>query len=164
MRMFLCVAWVVCLTLVSVGLATAAGSPTAPLDRAAYVKQLEAICAPGASATKRIVKGVRENVQKGLLGRAAGQFASAARIFGHTVKGIAAVARPSADAATLSQWFVYLNRQEAYLKKVAGALRAGQKVRSQGYLARFIHYGNLGNNVVLSFGFHSCRFDPTRFG
>ncbi len=109
-------------------------------------------------------QGVRGNVSRGLLNRAAGQFARAADIFGGTVKRISVVPRPSADMATLARWFTDLHLQESYLNKIAGALRAGEKVRAQGYEARFVHYGNAGNNVVLSFEFHACRFDPTRFG
>ncbi|MGA8746213.1 MAG: hypothetical protein WB507_10155 [Solirubrobacterales bacterium] len=153
----------VCL-LIGTGMGKADVPTTAPVERAAYVKQLEAICTPGAEATRRVVKGVRANVQRGLLKTAAGQFARASQIFGGTVKRIGVVPRPSADKPTLAKWFIDLNLQESYLKKISGALRSGEKIRAQGYEARFIHYGNVGNNVVLEFEFHSCRFDPTRFG
>jgi hypothetical protein len=150
--------------LISTGIGMAASPSSAPVERAAYVRQLEAICAPGASATRRVVRGVRGNVGRGLLKRAAGQFARAGDIFGGTVKRISVVPRPSADMTTLARWFTDLHLQGSYLNKIAGALRAGEKVRAQGYEARFVHYGNAGNNVVLSFEFHACRFDPTRFG
>jgi hypothetical protein len=153
----------VCL-LIWTGMGTAAVPTSAPVERATYVKHLEAICAPGASATKRVLKGVRDHVSRGLLKLAAGQFARAAHIFGGTVKQISTVPRPSADRATLTKWFNDLHLQETYLNKIAGALRTGAKIRAQGYETRFVHYGNVGNNVVLAFEFHSCRFDPTRFG
>ena len=153
----------VCL-LIATGMGNAEVPTSAPVERAGYVKQLEAICAPGAEATRRVVKGVRANVQRGLLKRAAGQFARAGQIFGGTVKRIGLVPRPNADKPTLARWFIDLNLQESYLKKIALALRTGEKIRAQGYEARFVHYGNVGNNVVLTFEFHSCRFDPTRFG
>jgi hypothetical protein len=150
--------------LIETGMGMAASPSSAPVERAAYVKELEAICAPGARATRKAVKGVRDNVERGLLKLAAGQFARAAQIFAGTVKQISVVPRPSADQTTLAKWFTDLHLQESYLNKIAGALRAGERVRAQGYEARFVHYGNAGNNVVLSFEFHSCRFDPTRFG
>jgi hypothetical protein len=153
----------VCL-LIATGMGRANVQTSAPVERAAYVKALETICKPGAEATRRVVKGVRANVQRGLLKRAAAQFARAGEIFGGTVKRISVVPRPSADKQTLAQWFIDLNLQETYLDKIAGALRTGEKIRAQGYEARFVHYGNVGNNVVLAFEFHSCRFDPTRFG
>ena len=153
----------VCL-LIATGVGKADVPTAAPVERATYVKQLEAICAPGAEATRRVVKGVRANVQRGLLKRAARQFARAGQIFGGTVKRISIVPRPSAEKLTLTRWFIDLNLQESYLKKIASTLRTGEKIRAQGYEARFVHYGNVGNNVVLAFEFHSCRFDPTRFG
>ncbi len=160
--------WTAGAALVCLAVATGVGNADVPtsasVERAAYVKQLEAICAPGAEATRRVVKGVRANVQRGLLKRAAGQFARASQIFGGTVKRIGLVPRPNAEKPTLARWFIDLNLQESYLKKIALALRTGEKIRAQGYEARFVHYGNVGNNVVLTFEFHSCRFDPTRFG
>jgi hypothetical protein len=157
------VAVMVCMLVVT-GRGRADVPTSAPTERAAYVKQLETICKPGAEATQRVVKGVRANVQRGLLKRAAEQFARAGQIFGGTVKRISVVPRPSTDKQTLAKWFIDLNLQETYLNKIAGALRTGEKIRAQGYEARFVHYGNVGNNVVLAFEFHSCRFDPTRFG
>jgi hypothetical protein len=150
--------------LISTGTGLAASASSAPVERAEYVRRLEAICAPGASATHRAVKGVRANVSRGLLKRAAGQFARAAHIFGGTVKRISVVPRPRADMETLAKWFIDLHLQGSYLDKIAGALRSGEKIRAQGYEARFVHYGNAGNNVVLAFEFHACRFEPTRFG
>lgn len=153
----------VCL-LISTGMGLAASPSSAPVERAEYVRRLETICAPGASATSRAVKGVRANVSRGLLKRAAGQFARAAHIFEGTVKRISVVPRPSADMETLAKWFTDLHLQGSYLDKIAGALQTGEKIRAQGYEARFVHYGNAGNNVVLAFEFHTCRFEPTRFG
>ena len=112
----------VCL-LISTGMGLAASPSSAPVERAEYVRRLEAICAPGASATRRVVKGVRANVSRGLLKRAAGQFTRAAQIFGGTVKQISVVPRPSADMETLARWFTDLHLQGSYLNKIAGALR-----------------------------------------
>jgi hypothetical protein len=140
--------------------AAAAAAPT----RAEYVERLEKICKPDALATQRAMKGARAEVRKERFAAAAGKFAKASSIFGGTVKQIGAVPRPSADVAKLEKWFAYLNRQEDYLRQITSALRAGQGISAQRLTARFIHNGNLANNVVLAFGFDYCSFKFSRYG
>jgi hypothetical protein len=140
--------------------ATAAEAPT----RDEYVSQLEKICKPGALATQRAMKGARADVRKERFPAAAGKFAKATTIFGGTVKRISAAPRPSADTARLSKWFGYLNRQVDYLDQITAALRASQGIKAQRLTARFIHNGNLANNVVLAFGFNYCSFKFSRYG
>ncbi|HXV05578.1 MAG TPA: hypothetical protein VFP23_06710, partial [Solirubrobacterales bacterium] len=60
--------------------------------------------------------------------------------------------------------FGYLGRQETYLRKAAAALRAGRITQYQRYAVRFVHNGNLANEVVLAFGFDYCSFKFSRFG
>jgi hypothetical protein len=140
--------------------AAAEGAPS----RAEYVDRLESICKPRIFATQRAMKGVRGDVREEHDAVAAGKFARGTRIFGATVKSIAAVPRPPRDAATLEKWFGYLNRQEAYLKGITANLRAGRTIAAQRLTARFIHNGNLANDVVLAFGFDYCSFKFSRFG
>jgi hypothetical protein len=140
--------------------AAAAEAPT----RDEYVSRLEQICKPDALATQRAMKGARTDVRKERFAAAAGKFAQATTIFGGTIKRIAAVPRPSADAARLSKWFGYLKQQESYLQKITAALRASQGIKAQRLTARFIHNGNLANNVVLAFGFDYCSFKFSRYG
>jgi len=140
--------------------ASAAEAPT----RDEYVERLETICKPDALATQRAMKGARGDVRKERFKAAAGKFAKATSIFGGTVKRIGAVPRPSADTSRLGKWFTYLNRQEDYLGQITSALRAEQGIRAQRLTARFIHNGNLANNVVLAFGFDYCSFKFSRYG
>src|SRR3954463_9304392 len=140
--------------------AAAAEAPT----RDEYVTTLEKTCKPDALATQRAMKGARADVRKERLPAAAVKFAKATTIFGGTVKQIAAVPRPSDDVARLHKWFGYLNQQEDYLRKITGALRADQGIKAQRLPARFIHNGNLANNVVLAFGFDYCSFKFSRYG
>lgn len=141
-------------------IASAAEAPT----RTGYVQELEAICKPDAQATQRAMKGARGDVQAERLQVAAPKFAKAAKIFGGTVKEIAAVSRPVADRERLEKWFSYLNQQERYLVKITAKLRAEETIVAQRLTARFIHNGNLANNVVLAFGFEYCSFKFSRFG
>lgn len=147
----------------AVPLSAAAAFAETP-TRTAYVAQLEAICKPGAKATQKAMDGVRDDVHASRIGVAAHKFGRAAKIFGHTIQRIGAVPQPLSDTSRISKWFTYLNRQEAYLKRISAQLRAGRTIKAQRLTARFIHNGNLANNVVLSFGFDYCSFRFSRFG
>ncbi|HEY5942037.1 MAG TPA: hypothetical protein VIT89_04160 [Solirubrobacterales bacterium] len=140
--------------------APAAEAPT----REEYVERLEAICKPDAEATQRAMKGARADVQAERLKLAAGKFAKATSIFGGTVKRISAVPRPPADTAKLGKWFTYLKRQQSYLGQITQELRRDHAIQAQRLTARFIHNGNLANNVVLAFGFDWCSFKFSRYG
>lgn len=144
----------------SAGRALADEGPT----RAEYVGQLENVCRPDAEATQRAMKGARSDIQAERFGVAAGKFGKATRIFGSTVDDIAPVPRPSADKKTLARWFVDLRKQESYLGQITSQLRVGHGIKAQRLIARFIHSGNLANNVVLAFGFNYCSFKFSRYG
>jgi hypothetical protein len=148
------------MALLGASVAAAAEGPT----RSEYVDGLEAICKPDAEATQAAMRGAKADLRAERLSVAAGKFAKATKIFGGTVKQIAVVPRPPADAARLSKWFGYLKAQESYLRQITTQLRAGQAIKAQRLTARFIHNGNLANNVVLAFGFNYCSFKFSRYG
>jgi hypothetical protein len=148
------------LAALTAGTALAAEAPT----RQEYVTALEAVCKPDAEATQKAMKGARSDVRAERLTQAAEKFAAASSIFGSTVREIAAISRPEADRVKLDKWFTYLKRQESYLKQITGELRADHAIAAQRLTARFIHNGNLANNVVLAFGFNYCSFKFSRFG
>jgi hypothetical protein len=147
-------------TLAAIGVAAASEGPA----RAEYVAGLERICKPNALATQRAMKGARADLSAERLAVVARKFARAIGFFDSTVTAIAAVPRPAADVAALRKWFFYLKRQEAYLRRITAQLRAGHAVPAQRLTARFIHNGNLANNVVLAFGFNYCSFKFSRYG
>jgi hypothetical protein len=143
------------------------GSTPAPAEaptRQDYVDRLETICKPDALATQRAMGGARGDIQAERLRIAARKFAQATSIFSGTVKEIAVVPRPTADRERLSKWFGYLEEQARYLVKITSKLRADEPIQAQRLTARFIHNGNLANNVVLAFGFEYCRFKFSRYG
>jgi hypothetical protein len=146
--------------LLLVATASAADAPT----RDEYVTRLEAVCRPGAESTQRVMKGARADIRAERLAVAAGKFGQAGKIFGGTIGEISTLPRPSADRAKLSDWFGYLKAQESYLKQITAQLKAGHAIKSQRLTARFIHNGNLANNVVLAFGFNYCSFKFSRYG
>jgi hypothetical protein len=135
-------------SLAAIALSAPSAADAAP-DRAEYVSRLEAVCKPGVEATQRAVRGVRSDIRAERLAVAAGKLASAARIFDGTVGTISAVPRPPLDAAQLA--------------RAAAALRAQRIVQYQHNAVRFVHNGNLANDVVIAFGFNYCRFKFSRF-
>ena len=132
--------------------------------RKEYVAELEKICKPGAAGTQRAMKGVRAEVSKNQISVATTKFEKAGKIFGRTITEIAKPPRPSADTARLKKWFTYLNRQEQYLVEIAAQLRSNHKIKAERLTGRFIHNGNLANNVTLAFGFNYCSFKFSRYG
>jgi hypothetical protein len=151
---------VLALALAAAGLAVAAEGST----RDEYVSRLEAVCRPDAEATQRAMRGARADLRAERLAVAAGKFAKATSIFRSTLARIVPVSRPPADASRLAKWFTYLKRQETYLGQITARLRAGRAIQAQRLTARFIHNGNLANNVVLAFGFQYCSFKFSRYG
>jgi len=156
--------WAVALALALALAGTAVAAAEEEPTRDEYVDQLEAICKPDALATQRVMKGARSDVQHERLKLASHKFAKAGSIFSSTVKEISAVARPPADRERLKKWFGYLKQQERYLTKITAKLRTEEAIAAQRLTARFIHNGNLANNVVLAFGFEYCSFKFSRFG
>jgi hypothetical protein len=152
------------------GVAHAEEAPTSTVtaegpSRTEYVSQLEAICKPGAKETQDAMDGVREDVHyPSRIPQAARKFSKAAKIFGGTINQISAVPRPISDESRLKKWFGYLKRQEQFLHEIAAELRHDHTIKAQRLTARFIHHGNLANNVTLAFGFNYCSFRFSRFG
>jgi hypothetical protein len=139
--------------------AAAAETPT----RTAYVAELEKVCKRDSLLTQRVTKGALDDVKAERIAVAAAKFAKAEAIFGSTVDEIAAVERPLPDETRLEKWFGYLEKQESYLRQMTRQLRADRTIKAQRLLSRFIHNGNLANNVVLAFGFDYCRFKFSRY-
>lgn len=149
----------------AVALLAAASAPAAEAPtRDEYVEGLEKICKPDSEATQRAMKGARGDIRAERLAVAAKKFAKATAIFGGNVKEISAEPRPSADTERLRKWFTYLKRQEAYLGQITEQLRHDRPTKALRLIQRFIHTGNLANNVVLAFGFNWCSFEFSRYG
>jgi hypothetical protein len=144
--------------------AAAPSEATEGPSRREYVAQLEKLCKPGADATQRAMKGARADVRENRIGVATTKFEKATKIFARTVATISRSPRPAADTERLKKWFVYLKRQQQYLEEISRHLRKDQKIKAQRLIGRFIHNGNLANNVTLAFGFNYCSFKFSRYG
>jgi hypothetical protein len=126
----------------------------AELSRPEYVAKVEPICKANTEANERILEGVKQQVKQGDLVPAGRRFIRAATALGKTVRQIAAVPKPSVDAAKLETWIGYLKREKTYLQKIGKALKAEVQLNRN---------NNRANNTVISFGFDHCRIDSSAF-
>jgi hypothetical protein len=143
--------------------ATASLAAAEEVTRDTYKAQVEPICKANTKANEKILKGVRADVRKGKLARAGRQFLKASSALNKAYRQLKAVPQPPADQAKLSKWLKYV-KQEASLFATGGkALKAGNKTKAQTIVVKLTHTANLANSQVLSFGFHYCKLNPSKF-
>lgn len=133
------------------------------LTRDEYVARVEPICKSNAQANSRILKGVKEQVKQDELVPAGKRFIKAASALGTTVGKIAAVPQPSADAAKLTKWIGYLEKEQGFLLQIGKKLKAKDKYHAEKLAGELNRNNNKANNTVISFNFHECRIDSSRF-
>jgi hypothetical protein len=141
--------------------ALATTSPTQ--TREGYVARVEPICKSNTKANERILAGVRSEIKHGKLKPAGAQFRKASEAFSKATKQIAAVPQPTADAAKLTKWIGYLKEETKLLGEIGGALKAEKKGRAQELLVRAEAASRQANNTVVSFEFHYCVINQSRF-
>jgi hypothetical protein len=155
----LCLALALALA-VSVPLALALGAnPT----RDEYVAAAEPICKSNSEANAKILEGVKEQVKQGELGPAGHRFIRASAALGKTVGQLAKLPQPAEDAAKLTKWIGYLQQEKTYLQQIGQALKANDKFHAQKLAVQLNRNNNKANNTVISFGFHECRIESSRF-
>lgn len=133
------------------------------LTREQYVERVEPICKKNSDANSRILKGVKGQVQRGDLIPAGKRFIRASTALGKSVTQIAAVPQPPEDAVKLRKWIGYLKKEKVYLQKIGKYLKAEDKYRAQKQAVELNRNNNKANNTVISFGFHECRIDSSKF-
>lgn len=144
-------------------LVAALPATAAEVTRDSYREAVDPICKTNSEANERILKGVRKQVKAGQLKPAAAKFAKAAQALRGTITELKAVPQPPADQSRLAKWLRFVTTEASYLDKVAGQLRAGDKVGAQETVIRLTHNANQANNTVLPFEFQHCSFEPARF-
>jgi hypothetical protein len=133
------------------------------LTREQYVAQLEPICKRNTTANKRILKGVKRQVQKGRLKPAGRRFVRASNALGRSIRQMAKVPRPAADAPRLKKWFGYLKRERVFLLKIGRALKTGKRGMAQRLAVKLNKNNDRANDTVILFGFKQCRIESSRF-
>jgi len=132
-------------------------------ERDEYVAAVEPICKANTEANTRILKGIKEQVQKGDLKPAGQRFIRASTALGKAVGQIAKVPQPAADATKLTKWIGYLKSEKSYLQRIGQALKDENKFKAQKLAVKLNQNNNKANNTVISFGFDECRIDSSRF-
>jgi hypothetical protein len=133
------------------------------ITRPEYVQRVEPICKANTEANSRILKGVKDQVKHGQLVPAGKRFVRASTALGKTVTQIDGVPRPAVDDAKLTKWIGYLRKEKTFLQKIGGALKKKDKFHAQKLAVELNKNNNKANNTVISFGFHECRIDSSRF-
>jgi hypothetical protein len=143
--------------------AVAVADEQSEIERAQFVKEAEPICQANVKANKRIFQGLRGEVKRDELKRASKHFLRAAPAFGRTIRELAALPQPPADATRLATWFERLKGVKAIVLKVGKAFAAEQKHRASRLGVELNRAANKANNTVIPFGFNYCLLEPARF-
>ena len=144
----------------------AAWSPPAAAEevtRTQYKAQVERICRENTEANDQILSGVRKKVRQGNLNAAGRQFTLVAGALRKTLRQLRTVPAPPSDQARLEKWLSQIGDEASFLQRIGKALKAEQRKAAQALSAKLVSGARLANATVMSFGFHYCRFEPTRY-
>ena len=128
-----------------------------------YVAKAEPICEANTRANERILHNVGREVKHGELKLAARALTRAFTALNRAYDQLAAVPQPAADSATLARWLNYVKKGAVLFQETARALRVGNKARASSEESKLTHNAVLANDTVVSFEFHYCHLEPSRF-
>jgi hypothetical protein len=140
-------------------LATASSALGAELTRDEYVTRAEAICKVGTTKVTPMLSDGLAEFKKNEVTGAGPKFVRAAAFYDSSRARLQAIPKPLSDADDLTAWLNRLQVQNLFLRKAGKALAEARRVQAQGFLSRFVHNGNLANDLVLGFGFKYCLFN-----
>jgi hypothetical protein len=128
-----------------------------------YVAEVEPICEANTKANEKLLKNVKSQVKAGKLAPAGASLITAGKALKKTWNELSAVPQPSADSAKLTKWLGYVKGEAELFEKAGTLLKAGKKAPAQQVVNKLSKNANLANFEVVSFGFHYCRFEPSKF-
>jgi hypothetical protein len=128
-----------------------------------YKAKVEPICQANLKANEKILKGVRENVKTGKLSKASRQLLGAAKALKKTRSELLQVPTPAADAARLTKWLKGVKTEVELLEASGRKLAHGEKNGASKMVIRLRSNALKTNNLVLSYEFHYCKFEPQKF-
>src|SRR5690348_4027971 len=128
-----------------------------------YKAQVEPICKANTQANGKLLGGVRENVKNGKLSKASKQLFAAARALKKTRAELLQVPQPSADAARLTKWLAGVKAEVELLEAAGRKLAKGEKNGASRMVIRLKANATKTNNLVLSYEFRYCKFEPQKF-
>ncbi|HEX4306527.1 MAG TPA: hypothetical protein VHZ54_10850 [Solirubrobacterales bacterium] len=142
----------------AIAVTSAVPASGAELTRHEYVARAEGICKVGVAKAGPLITAGFHQVQANKVGSAAPKFTEAAKVYEGVRRRLLGIPTPGADAKNLTAWLKRLEIQNEFLALSGKALDEGLRVKAQGFFTRFIHNGNLANDLVLGYGFKSCLF------
>jgi hypothetical protein len=132
-------------------------------ERQAYKAQAEPICKQNREANERVLKGVKKNIKAGKLKLAASQFAKGAGALKKARAQLAALPKPAADSARLTQWLDYIKTEVELFEQASKRLKAGDKHGAQRLQLHLLSTVNKANNTVLPYEFRYCKVQTSQF-
>jgi hypothetical protein len=148
---------------IAVAPASATAEEEGEATRDDYVARAEPICKQNVLANRRIFRGAKAEVKAGELKPASRHFVRAATAFAGTIRQLAAIEPPAADAARIERWLSILRNEKDLIQRIGQKLAAGDKHRAESLSVDLNRNSSRANNAVLSFGFDYCRIEPSRF-
>jgi hypothetical protein len=135
----------------------------AEISRDEYKAKVEPICKTNSKANETILKPVRKLVKQNKLKQAAARFTQASAALKKTLSQLKAVPQPTADEARLAKWLGYIQTEANLFSQAAKKLKAGKKGAAQKVVNKLTSTANQANATVLSFEFHFCKLEPSKF-
>jgi len=128
-----------------------------------YVRAVEPVCKKNTEASSRVLAGVRDKVRANQFNAAARQFNAAAAELARTRAQLQAIASSPTQAEVLNRWFGKIAGIEKALRQIGAALSVQNKYLAQRRSITLMRESLGANNVVISYNFDWCRFNPARF-
>lgn len=150
----------VLVTLAAAPFAHGAEAPT----RALYVERVDRICMQDTQRSQRILRGVRQMIDRERMVPAGRRFIRVSKTFAEALRRIVRVPRPPADDPRLRKWFKFLRIVKTRMRVLGKTLKEEKKVKATHASIQLERSSNAANNVGFVFGFRHCRFTRSRFG
>ncbi len=133
------------------------------VTRDSYKQAVEPICAVNAKANGRILRHVRKDFKADRLSKAGTSMLKAGRALERTYKQLRAIPGPPADAGRLGRWLKKVKVEANVFHSAGKALKQGRKGKASALVVKLNHNADAANNLVVLFGFHNCRFKPSKY-
>ena len=133
------------------------------ITRDEYKAQVEPICKKNSEANDKILKTVRKEVKEDKLKTAGAKFIKASTALKKTYNELKAVEQPAEDTVKLTKWLGYVKKEAELFNSGGKALKAGNKKKAQKFVNQLNTNANKANAEVLAFGFHYCKFNPSKY-
>ncbi len=133
------------------------------ITRDEYKARVEPICKKNSESNDKILKTVRKEVKENKLKTAGAKFIKASTALKKTYNELKAVEQPAEDAAKLTKWLGYVKTEAELFNSGGKALKAGNKKKAQKFVNQLNSNANRANAEVLSFNFHYCKFEPSKY-